>query len=141
MMLDLDKFKEVNDNYGHSVGDTTLKQFAKILVEAASEEKALVGRWGGEEFVIICRDKDGDAAVKMAESLREKVAAFQFPDIYHIRIRSVIKRYPVARHESLPRSVRQQEVLRVVKVPYITIITCPFHIQWRTCGLQNQIDT
>ena len=83
MMLDLDKFKEVNDNYGHSVGDTTLKQFAKILVEAASEEKALVGRWGGEEFVIICRDKDGDAAVKMAESLREKVAAFQFPDIYH----------------------------------------------------------
>ena len=84
MMLDLDKFKEVNDNYGHSVGDTTLKQFAKILVEAASEEKALVGRWGGEEFVIICRDKDGDAAVKMAESLREKVAAFQFPDIYHI---------------------------------------------------------
>ena len=63
-----------------------------------------------------------------------------FSDIYHIRIRSVIKRYPVARHEGLPRSVGQQEVLRVVKVPYITIITCPSHIQWRARGLQNQID-
>ncbi|MBR4915311.1 MAG: GGDEF domain-containing protein [Clostridiales bacterium] len=84
MMLDLDKFKEVNDNYGHSVGDTTLKQFAKIMMEAATEEKALVGRWGGEEFVIVCRDKDGDTAYKMAENLREKVAAYQFPDIYHI---------------------------------------------------------
>ena len=84
MMLDLDKFKEVNDNYGHSVGDTTLKQFAKIMMEAATEERALVGRWGGEEVVIVCRDKDGDTAYKMAENLREKVAAYQFPDIYHI---------------------------------------------------------
>ena len=84
MMLDLDKFKEVNDNYGHSVGDTTLKHLAKIMMETASEEKALVGRWGGEEFVIVCRDKDGDAAVQLAENLRAKVAAYQFPEIYHI---------------------------------------------------------
>ena len=84
MMLDLDKFKEVNDNYGHSVGDTTLKHFAKIMLEFSAEEKAIAGRWGGEEFVIICRDKDGDAAYEMAERLREKVAAYQVPDIYHI---------------------------------------------------------
>ena len=84
MMLDLDKFKEVNDNYGHSVGDTTLKHFAKIMLEFSAEEKAIAGRWGGEEFVIICRDKDGDAAYEMAERLREKVAAYQFPEIYHI---------------------------------------------------------
>lgn len=84
MMLDLDKFKEVNDNYGHAVGDTTLKHFAKILMDISVEEKALVGRWGGEEFVIVCRDKNGDAAFELAERLREKVAAYQFPDIYHI---------------------------------------------------------
>ena len=84
MMLDLDKFKEVNDNYGHAVGDTTLKHFAKIMLDFSAEEKALAGRWGGEEFVIICRDKNGDAAYEMAERLREKVAAYQFPDIYHI---------------------------------------------------------
>ena len=55
MMLDLDHFKQVNDNYGHAVGDVTLKHFAKILMDIATEEKALVGRWGGEEFVIVCR--------------------------------------------------------------------------------------
>lgn len=84
LMLDLDHFKQVNDNYGHAVGDTTLKHFAKILMDSAVEEKALVGRWGGEEFVIVCRDKDAEAANAMAENLRQKVEAYQFPDIFHI---------------------------------------------------------
>ena len=84
MMLDLDHFKQVNDNYGHAVGDVTLKHFAKILMDSSVEDKALVGRWGGEEFVIICRDKNAEEASAMAESLRQKVEAYQFPDIYHI---------------------------------------------------------
>ena len=84
MMLDLDHFKQVNDNYGHAVGDVTLKHFAKLLMDSSVEDKALVGRWGGEEFVIICRDKNAEEASAMAESLRQKVEAYQFPDIYHI---------------------------------------------------------
>ena len=84
MMLDLDHFKQVNDNYGHAVGDVTLKHFAKILMDSSVEDKALVGRWGGEEFVIVCRDKNAEEASAMAESLRQKVEAYQFPDIYHI---------------------------------------------------------
>ena len=84
MMLDLDHFKQVNDNYGHAVGDVTLKHFAKLLMDASVEDKALVGRWGGEEFVIVCRDKNAEEASVMAESLRQKVEAYQFPDIYHI---------------------------------------------------------
>ena len=84
MMLDLDHFKQVNDNYGHAVGDVTLKHFAKHLMDSSVEDKALVGRWGGEEFVIICRDKNAEEASAMAESLRQKVEAYQFPDIYHI---------------------------------------------------------
>ena len=84
MMLDLDHFKQVNDNYGHAVGDVTLKHFAKLLMDSSAEDKALVGRWGGEEFVIICRDKNSEEASAMAESLRQKVEAYQFPDIYHI---------------------------------------------------------
>ena len=84
MMLDLDHFKQVNDNYGHAVGDVTLKHFAKLLMDSSAEDKALVGRWGGEEFVIICRDKNAEEASAMAESLRQKVEAYQFPDIYHI---------------------------------------------------------
>ena len=84
MMLDLDHFKQVNDNYGHAVGDVTLKHFAKILMDIATEEKALVGRWGGEEFVIVCRDKNADAARLLAEKIRESIAEYQFPDIYHL---------------------------------------------------------
>ena len=84
MILDLDHFKAVNDNYGHSVGDTTLKHFAKILMDVAAEEKALAGRWGGEEFVIICREKNADAAYELAEKLRKRVEEYQFPEICHI---------------------------------------------------------
>ena len=84
MMLDLDHFKSINDNYGHSAGDTTLKLFAKILLSAASEDELMVGRWGGEEFVIICRGKDSSAAQEIAEKIRNKVEEYIFPDILHI---------------------------------------------------------
>ena len=84
MMLDLDHFKAVNDNYGHSIGDKTLKHFAKILMDFSVENETLVGRWGGEEFIIVCRGKNAAEALEMAESLREKVAADLFPDICQI---------------------------------------------------------
>lgn len=84
MMIDLDHFKEVNDNYGHSVGDITLKQFAGILREFAAENKIIAGRWGGEEFVVVCRDKNIGEAGKLAEELRARVDAFEFPTIIHI---------------------------------------------------------
>ena len=84
MMLDLDHFKDINDNYGHSVGDTTLKLFAKILLSSAAEDELMVGRWGGEEFVIICRGTDSRAAQEIAEKIRNKVEEYIFPDILHI---------------------------------------------------------
>ena len=84
MMLDLDHFKQVNDTYGHAAGDATLKHFAKILIDISVGEKVLVGRWGGEEFVIICRDKDAEKARVVAEKIRQNVEAYQFPEIYHI---------------------------------------------------------
>ena len=84
MMIDLDHFKEVNDNYGHSVGDITLKQFAGILREFAAENKIMAGRWGGEEFVVVCRDKNIDEAGRLAEKFRARVDAFEFPTIIHI---------------------------------------------------------
>ena len=84
MMIDLDHFKSVNDNYGHSVGDTTLKHFANLMREFAAEKKIMAGRWGGEEFVIVCRDVNGEAALAMAEEFKKKVEEYQFPEIYHI---------------------------------------------------------
>ena len=84
MMVDLDMFKEVNDTYGHSVGDTTLKNFAMIMKDLALEENSSVGRWGGEEFVIVCYNKKADAAMAFAEKLRKEVEEYAFPEIGHI---------------------------------------------------------
>ena len=84
MMIDLDHFKSVNDNYGHSVGDTTLKHFANLMREFAAEKKIMAGRWGGEEFVIVCRDVNGEDALAMAEECRKKGEEDQFPEIFHI---------------------------------------------------------
>ena len=84
MMLDLDMFKEVNDSYGHSVGDTTLKHFAKIMKDFALDHKASVGRWGGEEFVIVSYQKDAEGVMADAQDLLKKVAEYPFPEIGHI---------------------------------------------------------
>ena len=84
MMLDLDYFKKVNDTYGHSAGDITLKTFSKIIKDYVSEENAAVGRWGGEEFVIIAYGRSADQFYEMAGQLRKKVEEYEFPEIGHI---------------------------------------------------------
>lgn len=84
LMMDLDHFKDVNDNYGHAVGDTTLQHFAKILLDIIPEEKLIAGRWGGEEFVLICRDREIAKAAELAEKIRAKVDEYLFPEIAHI---------------------------------------------------------
>lgn len=84
MMLDMDFFKNVNDNYGHSVGDVTLKKFADILSEYMEGQKGCVGRWGGEEFVIIFYGRSGEESKAFADGLRKKVAETLFAEIEHI---------------------------------------------------------
>jgi len=80
VMCDIDKFKSVNDNYGHQAGDAVLQQFARLLKDEAREIDR-VGRYGGEEFLLILPGTVLDAAVTFAERLREKVAnhTFSYP--------------------------------------------------------------
>ena len=77
VMCDIDKFKSVNDNYGHQVGDAVLKEFARLLKDEAREIDR-VGRYGGEEFLLILPGTVLDAAVTFAERLREKVESHTF---------------------------------------------------------------
>jgi two-component system cell cycle response regulator len=77
VMCDIDKFKSVNDNYGHLAGDAVLKEFAKLLKDEAREIDR-VGRYGGEEFLLILPGTVLDAAVTFAERLREKVEGHTF---------------------------------------------------------------
>jgi diguanylate cyclase (GGDEF)-like protein len=78
ILLDLDHFKGVNDQYGHAVGDLALKHFAEILKsiagsEGKSGETSAVGRYGGEEFIIMFKNCYLiDAAFNYAEKIRRQ---------------------------------------------------------------------
>ena len=78
MMMDIDYFKRVNDEYGHSAGDMTLKQFAEAISDFLKEKNGFVGRWGGEEFVAVCYNSGIDTQKDMAEELRRMISAVPF---------------------------------------------------------------
>ena len=73
IMADLDFFKVVNDTYGHVVGDWVLKDFAKILKASIRSNSDWVGRYGGEEFLIVLRNTDANNGFKVAEKIRKLV--------------------------------------------------------------------
>ena len=73
LMIDLDHFKETNDTHGHLVGDVVLQEVATRLGRTLRQED-LLGRFGGEEFVLLLPDADRAQAVAIAERLREQVA-------------------------------------------------------------------
>jgi diguanylate cyclase (GGDEF)-like protein len=78
IILDIDDFKIVNDTFGHSVGDKVLKAFANIL-KSGIRSTDFLGRWGGEEFIIICSNIGKDKAFQIANELRKKIESYQFP--------------------------------------------------------------
>ena len=72
MMLDVDHFKSVNDNHGHSVGDAVLKEMGKMLRERIGEQ-GLVCRYGGEEFVVLIPNLNVDDCVDLANDVRKLI--------------------------------------------------------------------
>jgi diguanylate cyclase (GGDEF)-like protein len=69
-MIDIDRFKRVNDTYGHPVGDRVIKSLSRLLKQRLRAND-VVGRYGGEEFAVIMVDTDGSAALKVLEGIRE----------------------------------------------------------------------
>ncbi len=84
MMLDIDRFKNVNDLYGHAAGDDVLREFAKILVRTCRIYDGIY-RVGGEEFAIILQDCTPAQAMEIAERIRVNVAQFD----YHLETQKV----------------------------------------------------
>jgi len=72
LMVDIDHFKRVNDNYGHATGDEVIKLIAEIL-KNNSRSQDLVGRYGGEEFCLVLPDMPIDVAIKSAERIRLRI--------------------------------------------------------------------
>jgi diguanylate cyclase (GGDEF)-like protein len=73
-MIDIDNFKQINDVYGHNVGDVAIRGVAR----AATTETAIVGRLGGEEFAILLEGRVLSEAVEIAERLRLRFAGLRF---------------------------------------------------------------
>lgn len=76
MVIDIDHFKSVNDNYGHAVGDIVLKEVARSIQAAARRDDS-VCRFGGEEFLVVCQNTDVNSALQAAERLRKKVRSLK----------------------------------------------------------------
>jgi len=77
MITDLDRFKSINDTYGHDGGDDVLREFAKRLRKNVRGID-LACRFGGEEFVVVMPDTDGAVAEKVAERIRAEIAQAPF---------------------------------------------------------------
>jgi diguanylate cyclase (GGDEF)-like protein len=75
LMIDIDKFKDYNDNYGHPQGDVLLKDVSKTIKEALKRNTDMVARVGGEEFAVILPITDRDGAAYVAERIRTSVSA------------------------------------------------------------------
>lgn len=85
VMLDIDLFKDINDTYGHAVGDKVLSELSS-LVQKCIRSDDLFARWGGEEFVLVCRStRIGQAAV-IAGKLRELIANHDFGEGLHLTV-------------------------------------------------------
>jgi diguanylate cyclase (GGDEF)-like protein len=83
VMLDIDHFKRINDNFGHDVGDTVLKKLAQIF-ENSIRTSDFVARWGGEEFLICCTTIEESDLLPIAETIRQLVAETKFERVGQI---------------------------------------------------------
>lgn len=77
ILMDIDHFKPINDKHGHSGGDQVLVQMAQLLTDQLRASDRL-GRWGGEEFMVVAQATPMHAALELAERIRKAVAAFEF---------------------------------------------------------------
>ena len=77
VLIDLDDFKAYNDHYGHQAGDQCLKRVAWTLSSAIKRPADVIGRYGGEEFLVLLPDTDEQGAFLLAEALRTKVEALK----------------------------------------------------------------
>jgi polar amino acid transport system substrate-binding protein len=80
ILMDIDYFKDINDQYGHQTGDRILVCISKLVLSSIRKTDIL-GRWGGEEFLIICPEIDENGIMKLAEKLKNTIETYSFPEI------------------------------------------------------------
>lgn len=83
IILDIDHFKPINDRFGHRTGDTVLREVVDALRENGRQTDTL-GRWGGEEFLIVTPHADRDTLIAFAEKLRRTIESRRFSEVGHV---------------------------------------------------------
>lgn len=78
LLIDIDKFKAINDNYGHLFGDECLIYISKKIHDTAKRQTDIIARFGGEEFAVLLSDTSLKEAISIAENIREKIATQPF---------------------------------------------------------------
>ncbi|MCL2765024.1 MAG: diguanylate cyclase [Treponema sp.] len=86
LVMDLDKFKNINDTYGHLQGDIVLQTVAEVFSHSFKRPGDFVARWGGEEFVVLMPNTQMEGAVEVAEKIRSDVESRVMPSLDHSRI-------------------------------------------------------
>jgi len=90
LVMDIDKFKNYNDTYGHQQGDVALKTFAEIAAGTLKRSADFIARWGGEEFIILLPATNSDGAAKVAERIRKKAEAQVLPTEEGVETRTTV---------------------------------------------------
>ena len=85
VMFDLDHFKKVNDDHGHNAGDHVLRVIADTAVGQIRESDAL-GRWGGEEFMLLLPETSSTGATELAERIRKEIAQIRFEKVGRVTV-------------------------------------------------------
>ncbi|MHB8455374.1 MAG: diguanylate cyclase [Acidiferrobacterales bacterium] len=97
LLIDIDYFKKINDNYGHRSGDAVLCDIAEILKNGVRKSD-VVSRYGGEEFLLLCRRTDKPQSIAAAEKLREAIARHEFRSVdgtlLHLTVSIGISTFP-----------------------------------------------
>ncbi|HYK73682.1 MAG TPA: GGDEF domain-containing protein [Pseudoneobacillus sp.] len=123
ILFDIDLFKHINDTYGHDVGDKVLKEFA-FLMKDNMRDKDIVGRWGGEEFIIIAPDLPVKQAASFSDRIRKLIEETQFTLEVKVtasfgvaeykdkeRVQDILKRADVALYLSKERGRNKVEIM------------------------------
>jgi len=83
ILMDIDDFKIINDTFGHNTGDKVLVQFSNTLKQTIRDAD-IAGRWGGEEFLVVCPETNLDGAISLAEKLRANIENSEFKNAGHV---------------------------------------------------------